>query len=183
MCRLTSAELDAGNSAPLAARRWIDVLLEHWELSALSDAAKLLTSEMVTNAIRHTRSGPTVTASVADGFLEIGVTDGDALRMPQQSTAQDPWAAGGRGLILMEEFSDEWGIAVLPEGKQVWVQVEIADWPYRPTCRCLGDDTENSTVGSEDGPCQLGPMGWRRSVPVSVTPSFSGHSNVIPLPG
>jgi anti-sigma regulatory factor (Ser/Thr protein kinase) len=149
MCRLASAEFEAGNSTPSAARQWISRLLEHWELPALADTAKLLTSEMVTNAIRHGSSGPIVTASVADGSLEIGVTDSDAQRLPQRVITEDPWAAGGRGLILVEEFSDDWGIAVLSEGKQVWFRVATAvDWSYRPACRCLGDDAESSRLGS-----------------------------------
>ena len=89
MCRLTSAAFVADGSAPSAAREWVGAVLEHWELAALLDTATLLTSEVVTNAIRHARSGPTVTASVADGCLEIGVSDGDAQHLHQRSTTLD----------------------------------------------------------------------------------------------
>jgi anti-sigma regulatory factor (Ser/Thr protein kinase) len=76
MCRLASMEFEADHSAPSEARQWIADVLEHWELPALSAMAMLLTSELVTNAIPHANSGAIVMASVADGSVEVGVTDG-----------------------------------------------------------------------------------------------------------
>jgi anti-sigma regulatory factor (Ser/Thr protein kinase) len=62
MCRLACIEFEADHSVPSEARQWIAEVLEHWELPALSATAMLLTSELVTNAIRHANSGPIVMA-------------------------------------------------------------------------------------------------------------------------
>jgi hypothetical protein len=62
-------------------------------------------------------------------------------RLPAPSVAKDDLkAAGGRGLAIVMGFSDEWGTAVLSEGKQVWFRLSTADWSYGPACRCLGED-------------------------------------------
>jgi hypothetical protein len=86
--------------------------------------------------------------SVADGFVEIGVTDGDQ-RQPEPSVVKDDLkGAGGRGLAIVTGFSDEWGTAVLPEGKEVWFRLSTADWSYSPACRCLSEDPGKSGLAS-----------------------------------
>jgi hypothetical protein len=112
--------------------------VERWELSRLVDTASLLTSEIVTNVIRHTRGGPgpRIRVAVADGYLEIGVVDGEPDRLPRASEAPDPMATGGRGLAIVDALSDEWGTAVLPTSKEVWFRLDIKDWSYGSTCRC-----------------------------------------------
>lgn len=47
MCRVAKVQLDAGTSAPRAARAWMTGLLERWEASHLSETANLLASELV----------------------------------------------------------------------------------------------------------------------------------------
>jgi anti-sigma regulatory factor (Ser/Thr protein kinase) len=148
MCRITQAEFEADSSAPSAARLWVSCLLDRWDLSALSDKATLLTSELATNAVRHTHSAPTVTAAVADGALEIAVADGDPHHLPGMSNAQQPTAPGGRGLAIVEALSEQWGTRVLPQGKQVWFRLETGDWTFRSGCRCPGEDPDVTVLAS-----------------------------------
>ena len=111
MCRLARAEFASEPSAPAAARHWLSALLGRWELLSLADTALLLTSEVVTNAIRHVddTSGAEVRASVADGFMEIGVVDGTPGLLPRLTAAADPTATTGRGLPIVDALSREWG--------------------------------------------------------------------------
>jgi anti-sigma regulatory factor (Ser/Thr protein kinase) len=140
MCRLARAEFDAAASAPSAARHWVNGLLDRWELSQLSDVATLLTSEVVSNAIRHTAEGHTkLTVAVADGVLEIGVTDADKEHLPERQDSLDSSAESGRGLAIVEAMSEGWGVNLLPEGKEIWFLLDAVDWPHRLGCGCSGE--------------------------------------------
>ena len=88
-----------------------------------SDAATLLTSELVTNAIQHTASGAdggTVTIvvmDVADGVL-IEVIDGGSADMP--AVRCDLLATDGHGLYLVQQLSAQWGYLRDPASTTVW---------------------------------------------------------------
>ncbi len=88
-----------------------------------SDAATLLTSELVTNAIQHTASGAdggTVTVvviDVPDGVLVEVIDDGSA-EMP--IVKSDLLATDGHGLYLVQQLSAHWGYLHDPGGTTVW---------------------------------------------------------------
>lgn len=43
----------------------------------------------------------------------------------------------GRGLILVDALSDEWGVSEASDGKTVWARVAVDHgWPYRKDCPC-----------------------------------------------
>jgi anti-sigma regulatory factor (Ser/Thr protein kinase) len=87
------------------------------------DTAALLTTELVSNAIRHTRDELVVTVRVAGGRLRVGVSD-SSHRRPQlvQVGSRD---TSGRGLHLVEAMADRWGVD--PDerglGKTVWFEL------------------------------------------------------------
>ena len=148
MCRIAHANFEAGASAPSAARAWITAVLDRWETPWLIETANLLTSELVSNAVLHGQSGPVVTAAVADGFLEVGVTDGRPDAVPLVLSTDNPTAEGGRGMALVEALSAEWGTTVLPEGKQTWFRLEATDWTYLTACQCHSDNVEKVVLDS-----------------------------------
>jgi len=89
-----------------------------------SYAATLLTSELVTNAIRHTASGDpagTVTIAivdVADGVL-IEVTDeGSSAGTPV--VRSDLLTQNGHGLYLVQQLATQWGFLRDPGHTTVW---------------------------------------------------------------
>jgi anti-sigma regulatory factor (Ser/Thr protein kinase) len=148
MCRIAELQLEAAVSAPKVARTWITRLLDRWEVTHLSDVANLLTSELVSNAVRHARSGSSITASIADGFLEVGVTDGEPDKLPMVRSTEDPTASDGRGMAIVEALSADWGTTVLPMGKQVWFRIEATDWTYVTACRCHADHLDKVILNS-----------------------------------
>ncbi len=94
---------------------------EQWEM-----AAKLLVTELVTNAILHARTQVTVTVSLEDGRLRLAVRDGS--RRPPATRTYDLQAATGRGMALVERLSTAWGVDVHDDGKTVWVVLGAVDW-------------------------------------------------------
>jgi len=89
-----------------------------------SDAATLLTSELVTNAIRHTASGGqsgTVTiviVGVPDGVLIEVIDDGSSAGTPV--VRSDLMAQNGHGLYLVQQMAAQWGFLRDPGGTTVW---------------------------------------------------------------
>jgi len=103
------------------------------------DTAALLTSELVTNAVLHTRSGGeggTVTITVAhapDGIL-IEVTD-DGSRDRSPVVGGDPCAEHGRGLLLVQELASQWGYCRDGARTTVWVRIGEEKGEARPAAR------------------------------------------------
>lgn len=87
----------------------------------LVETAELLVSEIVTNALVHAGTPIEVAFSFVDGGLRIEVTDGS----PHAPTLRGygPNAGTGRGLMLLEEMVDEWGVVPDHSGKTVWFQI------------------------------------------------------------
>ena len=88
-----------------------------------SDAATLLTSELVTNAIVHTASGSpdgsvtVVVVDVADGVLIEVIDDGSG---GTPVVKGDLLAADGHGLYLVQQLAAQWGYLRDPAGTTVW---------------------------------------------------------------
>jgi anti-sigma regulatory factor (Ser/Thr protein kinase) len=88
-----------------------------------SDAATLLTSELVTNAITHSASGGpsgTVTiviVGVPDGVL-IEVTDDGSAGAP--AVRSDLLSQDGHGLYLVQQLAAQWGYLRDAGGTTVW---------------------------------------------------------------
>jgi anti-sigma regulatory factor (Ser/Thr protein kinase) len=107
--------------------RWLvtDLLRESIERDT-QDTAALLTTELVSNAIRHTRDELVLTVRLAGGRLRVGVSD-SSHRRPQlvQAGKRD---TSGRGLHLVEALADRWGVE--PDerglGKTVWFELPAA---------------------------------------------------------
>lgn len=54
--------------------------------------------------------------------MRVEIADGsDEPPVVQQP---DPWASGGRGLMLVEALADRWGYEPLPHGKVVWFELD-----------------------------------------------------------
>ena len=89
------------------------------------DVVELLTSEVVTNAILHARSAPSLELFVSDQQVRVAVEDNSA-DQPHLAPL-DATAPKGRGLRLVDEFAAFWGTNPLPGGrKRVWFEVPFA---------------------------------------------------------
>jgi len=92
----------------------------------LHDDCALLTSELATNAILHSRSGDggsfTVSVRAVGEGVRVCVEDGGS-DDPPCACGGGPYATGGRGLPLLEALSHRWGY-VRAEGRTaVWFEL------------------------------------------------------------
>jgi serine phosphatase RsbU (regulator of sigma subunit)/anti-sigma regulatory factor (Ser/Thr protein kinase) len=117
-------DLAADYGSPSRARAFVGEALERWQLRRLVDAAMLLTSELVTNGVRHAGTGMRlIVTRIGADRVRIAVTDhapGIAVRVRQSNDD----AEGGRGLFLVEHLSAGWGSAVDDSGKTVWFELQ-----------------------------------------------------------
>ena len=111
--------LAAGPAAAAEARRQVRAAICTWGVPVDPDVAVLLTSELVTNAIRHEVSG-TVTLAISRSCDQLRVEVHDtSCSMPVLVDAPAD-AETGRGLMLVGALSDGWGFYRTPAGKAVY---------------------------------------------------------------
>jgi len=116
-------------TAPAARRFVLDVLLG-WGMTDLEHTAALAVSELVTNVVVHTSSPVHLTLRrIGESGVWIGVRD-DSDRLPQpRDFAVDEIA--GRGLVIVEQLADTWGVQrpLDHSGKTVWLELTSSGDP------------------------------------------------------
>jgi anti-sigma regulatory factor (Ser/Thr protein kinase) len=109
------------------AREFVHSTLQAWDVQpAVVDSAVLCVSELVTNAIIHTHAGCEVRVVLHDSVLTAAVRDAGTLVTPPSRTDEDPLAARGRGLQLVEALSARWGSELHARGMTVWCELRVA---------------------------------------------------------
>ncbi|HZD66218.1 MAG TPA: ATP-binding protein [Acidimicrobiales bacterium] len=102
-----------------AARRFVTDALAGWGAAEQAEVAALLTSELVTNALLHARSGTRLVLTLEDDQgLRVDVHD-DSPRLPRRQRYRD-LASTGRGVVLLDALADRWGAEPARDGKRVW---------------------------------------------------------------
>jgi hypothetical protein len=103
------------------ARQVVTQACESWHRSDLAATAALIATELVANVVRHAHTTMEFTFGMRDGRLSMSVRDGSR-RMPKPA---DPGLAspGGRGLWLVRDLTEAWGVLPVTDGKVVWTQL------------------------------------------------------------
>jgi anti-sigma regulatory factor (Ser/Thr protein kinase) len=116
-------------SAAEARHRALAWLFQHSVDQQAAEAAVLIVSELVTNAVVHSRSDVIRCAlGLGSGLLRIEVTDqGADLAEPAVRTpAADD--TSGRGLLLVSVVSEAWGVCLADAGgRTVWATLRMAE--------------------------------------------------------
>ena len=77
-----------------------------------------MVSELATNSIRHAATSFTVIVERVPGMVRVEVIDsGEGEPKMRAPAVSDPT---GRGLRIVEELADDWGVVPTPDGKMVW---------------------------------------------------------------
>jgi PAS domain S-box-containing protein len=128
-----------------AGRRFIRQVLEEHRRDDLREAAELVISEAVTNALVHAGTEVEVAARVGRGGIRIEVSDGSP-HLPATKNYAD-LAATGRGLQLLEQMVDRWGVEPHEEGKTVWFELGMSEEPPpgRPAMEVDGTASPGAT--------------------------------------
>jgi anti-sigma regulatory factor (Ser/Thr protein kinase) len=124
---ITRLQLLPQPTSPAEARRFVgEVLRDHGvETGEVVEAALLLTSELVTNAVLHAEG--TINVDVDLDLTAVRVEVGDASHeRPTPRDVDDPEATTGRGLHLVEAMARAWGVDRQPDdGKVVWFELDV----------------------------------------------------------
>ncbi|MFJ6938678.1 SpoIIE family protein phosphatase [Streptomyces sp. NPDC101132] len=108
--------------AVLHARRFAARTLRSWGAADELDAALLVVSELVTNAIAHTQGEVGMDLTLSADRLRIAVSDASP-RSPVKPVSVSWESTGGRGLLIVEAMTASWGSVPLSGGKQVWAEI------------------------------------------------------------
>jgi anti-anti-sigma regulatory factor len=95
-----------------------------WCRSELAATAALIATELVANVVRHAHTTMEFTFGLRDGRVSMTVRD-HSRTLPKQA---DPamTSAGGRGLRLVRDLSEAWGVLPVTDGKVVWTRLATA---------------------------------------------------------
>jgi CheY-like chemotaxis protein/anti-sigma regulatory factor (Ser/Thr protein kinase) len=108
-------------AAAAMARAFVTERCLEWHCGPAIDAANLIVSELVTNAVLHGMSHPQLMLVHEGGSLRIEVADASAAS-PEPRVPDDD-DEHGRGLLLVAAFSAAWGVQTTASGKRIWAQV------------------------------------------------------------
>lgn len=118
-----------GQSDPEAlssARHMIRAAVRAWGAADRSDEIELVADELITNALMHTDGGAIVTLRMLAGperRLRVEVEDRSSA-LPRRREAGES-GVSGRGLLLVEQISDVWGVESRGSGKCVWCEFVV----------------------------------------------------------
>jgi anti-sigma regulatory factor (Ser/Thr protein kinase) len=129
--------LPASVSSVPTARHFVESILSGWGFKDLGWTATLIVSELAANAALHARGEEfSVEVSAGSDSIRLEIHDG-SLRLPQQRSYSDD-ATTGRGLKLVAELAQEWGVEPTTDGKTVWAVLR--------TDAASGDDGDEADV-------------------------------------
>jgi anti-sigma regulatory factor (Ser/Thr protein kinase) len=115
-------------NAPGLARLAVHEFCQQYGVGGDGDAAQLVASELVTNAVVHAHTEIDLTLRLVGGLLHIAVRDtgpGEA----RMTDIVDESSPNGRGLRLVDALASAWGSLVPNTGKVVWATVRVRPAP------------------------------------------------------
>lgn len=132
-------DLLADSRAAGRARRLVTELLTAWNRGEDADVARLLVSEVVTNAVRYVGARHALRLKVVadERRMRIAVVDG-SVHVPRLRDAADT-DESGRGMHLVAALASEWGVADGDQpdvpGKSVWFDLPTQPGVAPAPCR------------------------------------------------
>ena len=156
-------------AAAAQARRLVREAIRAWDIPVDPEVAKLLTSELVTNAIRH-ETGETVKLAITCSCGQLRVDVHDTSRSLPVLIDAPADAETGRGLMLVASLSTDWGLYRTPAGKAVYFTLA-----FQPD---LAQSGERGPQGFSRGDVSITPR--RLTVPTERT--CDSHVRSPPLP-
>jgi anti-sigma regulatory factor (Ser/Thr protein kinase) len=151
MCWTVEQALIPDLHAPHVARQLVDAGL-HDSLpravrEGVIDDARLVVTELVTNAVHAGSRTLSVVLQAHRRELRIEVTD-DGAGWPERRTLTSS-DSHGRGLFLVDALSDDWGVTNAGSGKSVWAILTMpADWASLTKCERALQHVSGYAIGT-----------------------------------
>jgi anti-sigma regulatory factor (Ser/Thr protein kinase) len=115
--------------APATARRFVMRALGEWLCDDdVTDDASIVTTELVSNAVEHTGGAGALLIRRTGDSVIIEVSDASP-KPPRPRAGDDPGAARGRCLLLVQRIAARWGIRWTASGKTIWAELPMAPLP------------------------------------------------------
>ena len=119
--------------SPSEARSFLLAALFFWGRRTDIPFVELVSSELVTNAVRHVGGAIDYRLRLDDETLRIEVTDSAWDRSPVMLSTP-PNAEHGRGLQLVEALSTAWGCTRDDVSKTVWAELDLTSSRFLGGC-------------------------------------------------
>ncbi|KUN92541.1 hypothetical protein AQJ67_40430 [Streptomyces caeruleatus] len=116
-------ELPSDPAVVAEARRHVIACLTAWEMLESAFVTELVVSELVTNAIRY-GADPIRLRLIKDQSLICEASDGSSTSPYLRRAGLSD--EGGRGLLLVAEFTERWGTRHTRKGKIIWAEQRVA---------------------------------------------------------
>ena len=117
-------ELPSTVHAAGIARQFVADHQDHLAPDLVEDA-KLLVSEIVTNAVLHGQPQVTLALRIDPPGLGVVVADSGSTQPSLPTSQVEPDQRSGRGLLIVDAVASAWGVSpiVPPPGKAVWFEL------------------------------------------------------------
>jgi hypothetical protein len=112
---------DPDLSSPGAARDLVADVLHRWGNGSLIPDASLVVSELTTNALLHTRGGFALTLTRTPTGVRVAVHDSSRYPPVRREPGADQ--PTGRGTLIIDVLSRDWGVEASHAGKIVWAEL------------------------------------------------------------
>ncbi|MFE3167941.1 ATP-binding protein [Streptomyces sp. NPDC059224] len=114
-------------TAVTAVRHQAADAMEGWDAgltTGVVHTAKVVISELVTNAVRHAGADPvSLTVRLDEAALRIEVCD--VCPVLPRTGLPDPYSESGRGLFLVAVLTDRYGAEPTEVGKRCWAEIDV----------------------------------------------------------
>jgi anti-sigma regulatory factor (Ser/Thr protein kinase) len=117
-------QLPSSVTSPQLARAFLRATLETWKLDGFGDVTELLVTELVANVVTHVGSPMTLRVQREPATMRVEIDDPS----PELPVVHHPDSADehGRGVLLVDQLADAWGVESRPDGKTVWFELDVS---------------------------------------------------------
>lgn len=111
--------------APREARSYVRRVCSDWAIDDdACEAAEIVVTELVTNAVEHAASPSVVEVTRVAGSFRMTVRDFVSDPLPD-AVLPPPSSVRGRGLAMVAAVSRDWGVQTHADGKTVWSELAV----------------------------------------------------------
>jgi len=117
-------QLPSSMSSPQLARAFLRSTLETWNLDGFGEVTELLATELVANVVTHVGTPMTLRVHRGPMMMRVELEDpSTAVPVVQHPDSADEH---GRGVLLIDNLADAWGVEPRTDGKTVWFEIDVS---------------------------------------------------------